>query len=382
MRKFLRKWRYLACLIALLGFVLSPYQVMAATVTLFSDALTDSRPGNVTPILPNHDIKFKVDAGTTFANNETIAIKFTGFTVGSATLVQADFAVLWDADGAGSYTALTPTTDYTIATVTAGADKTVTIVLTTTGAAAIGSNKYIEVTFTNGANKLPNPAAGSYTIDIDASTFGDTGQVQVAIIEGVTTTATVSASLSVGVAGLNAGTVNAATITQTDTTATAINFATLTVNAHKIAAQTVTVSTNGAGGYTTTLRWIDGSGTTNGLVSGGSNNCDGFTYNSATNASPQAWIAGTNPTGSAANVDTCWYGYTTEDSTLAGTPDRFTTSGGDKWAPFSTTGYEVMYDSGPVNAQAIKIGYKVEANALQPQGVYNGTTEYISTGIF
>jgi len=378
MKKLMIGRRWILALLFLAGLLVSPRPAAAETVTSFSDALSDARP----TVLANHDIKFKMDALTTIANTETVAIKFTGFTVGSATLVQADFAVAHDTDGAGSYTALTPTTHYTIATVTAGADKTATITFTTAGATAIGADKYMEVTFTNGTDKLPNPSANSYTIDIDQSTFGDTGQIQVAVVAGVSTSATVSASLSVAVAGLNAGTVNNATIDQTNTTPTEISFSTLTVNTHKVAAQTVTVSTNAGEGYTTTLKWLDGSGTSDGLTSGGSNNCDGFSYSAASNASPQAWVAGTNPSGTSANIDTCWYGYTTDDSTLGGTPSRFTTGGGDKWAPFSTTAYEIAYDSVPVNAQATHIGYKIEANALQPQGSYTGTTEYITTAIF
>ena len=378
LKRFRRQFSLLLAILFVVGLSALPKVAFGATVTLFSDALSDSRP----TILANHDIRFKVDTGTTFADSETIAIKFTGFTVGSATLVQADFAVLWDADGAGSYTPLTPTTDYTIATVTAGADKTATITLTTTGASAIGSNKYIEVTFTNGTNKLPNPAAGaSYKIDIDASTFGDTGQVQVAIIEGVTTSATVSASLSVSVALVaTAQAVNGAT-TSIETTATTVPFGTLTVNADKIGAHDITVSTTGAGGYTTTIRQLDGTGITN-ILNSSTNNIDGFNAASATNASPQAWAAGTNPSGTAANINSGWYGYTTNDATLAGTPDRFTSSGGDKWAPFDVAAYEVAYDSAPVNAQVIRVGHKVETNALQPQGVYNGIVEYITTAIF
>lgn len=379
MKKFMEKWRYLVCLLALIGIILSPYQARAATATLISDALSDSRP----TILANHDIKFKMDAATTIANTETVAIKFTGFTVGAGTLVQADFAVNHDADGVGSYTALTPTTHYTIATVNAGADPVVTITFTSAGATAISTDKYMEVVFTNGATKLPNPSAGSYTVDIDQSTFGDTGQVQVAIITGVTTTATVSASLTVTVGAVSSGgTVNGQTLDIT-TTASTVPFATMTVNTYKAAAHDITVSTNAASGYTTTIRQLDGSGMTN-ILASSTNNIDGFrgAGGTATNAAPLAWAAGTNPTGTAANVNTGWYGYTTNDATLGtGTADRFTNPG-NYWAPFDTTAYEVAYDSVPVNAQVVRVGHLLEVNALQPQGVYTGTVEYITTAVF
>jgi len=379
MKRFVRNWQSVLCLIATLALLCFPYQAFAATVSSFSDTLSDPRP----TILANHDIKFKMDASTTIANTETVAIKFTGFTVGSATLVQADFAVLHDSDGSGSYTALTPTTDYTIATVTAGSDKTATITFTSAGATAIGTDKYMEVTFTNGTDKLPNPSAGSYTIDLDSSTFGDTGQVQVAIIAGVTATATISASLSVTVDGVSSGgTVNGQSLDITTTSST-VPFGSMTVNAYKAGAHDITVSTNAASGYTTSIRQLDGTGMTN-ILNSSSNNIDGFrgAGGTATNAAPLAWAAGTNPSGTSSNTNTGWYGYTTEDSSLGtGTADRFT-SPGNYWAPFDVTAYEVMYDSAPVNAQKVRIGHMLEVNALQPQGNYTGTIEYITTAIF
>ena len=365
--------------LAILTVLIAPVVSKAATVTSFSDALSDSRP----TVLADHDIKFKMDAATTIIDTEELHIQFNGFTVGSATLVQADFTVLYDTDGAGSYTALTPTTDYTIAAVTAGADKTVIIAFTSAGATAIGTDKYMQVTFTNDTDKLPNPAAGSYTIDINESDFGDTGEVQVAIIAGVTTTATVSASLSVTVALVAAAqTVNGQTV-DIESTATTIPFGTMVVNTWKALAHDITVSTNAGEGYTTSIRQIDGSGMTN-ILASSSNNIDGFrgAGGTATNAAPLAWAAGTNPTGSGANVDTGWYGYTTEDATLGtGTADRFTNPG-NYWAPFDIAPYEVAYASGPVNAEVVRVGHMLEANALQPQGVYTGTIEYICTAVF
>jgi hypothetical protein len=374
MRRSSHKWRYLFCLIALVGLFISPWQTRAATVSSFSDQLSDSQP----TALANHDIKIKMDSGTTIANGKTLAIKFTGFTVGSATLLQSDFTVNHSATGSGAYTALTATTHYTIATVSAGADPTVTITFTTAGATAISTDKYIEVVFANAANKLPNPAAGTYSIDINSSTFGDTGAVQVAIITGITTTATVSASLSVAVALIASGqTVNGAT-TNIAPTATTMPFSSLTVNTPKIGGQSLTVSTNAIGGYTTLIRALQGSGT-NDVLADGSNNIDGFSNGSASNASPQAWA---HPTGTAGNVNSGWYGYTTDDATLGtGTANRFT-SVGNVWAPFSATGYEVSYSSSPVSSEVTKVGHQIEVNGLQPQGNYTGTVEYITTAVF
>ena len=368
----------ISLLIAIILIVSSPISAFAiTTVTSFTDTLSDSRPA----ILANHDIKFKMDASTTIVAGKNIAIKFTGFAVGIAKLVQTDFAVKYDADGAGNYTALVATDEYTIDEVSAGPDPVVTIEFTADGVTAIGTNKYIEITFTNGTNKLPNPVADIYTIDINSSTFGDIGEVQVVTIDGQTTNLAVSASLSVSVDPVGTGeSVNGATTNITITDPSLFPFGKMTVNNDKIGAIDIHVSTNAAGGYTTSISWPLGNGTSDGLTSG-SNNCDGFTNGSATNANPKTWSV--NPSGTSANVNTCWYGYTTEDSTLGnGTAGRFTATGGDKWAPFSNIPFEVAYDSVPVNDQITRIGHKVEVNALQPQGAYTGVTEYITTAVF
>lgn len=355
-----------------------------ATVTTFSDTLTTSIPS----VVANHTISWDLVDATGIAANDVFTIDFAdGFDTltGPITEDSVDF----EDDGTDKTTAAdcTGTEDFGVAintttdviTFTACTELTTvatgSVVTVKVGTNATGSG--------TGTAQIVNPAAGSYTITLANTTgYTDTGEIQVAVLASVAVSATVSASLSASVAGLNSGSVNVAAIDETDTSATTITFGTLTVNTHRIAAQTVTVSTNAAEGYTTAIRWIDGTTTTNGLTSSG-NNCDGFTASAATNASPQAWAAGTNPTGSTANVDTCWFGYTTEDATLGtGTVARFTTGGGDKWAPFSTVAAEVAYDSVPVNAQATNVGYKIEANALQPTGTYTGTTEFITTAIF
>ena len=355
----------------------SPYRIFGATVTSFSDALSDSRAS----IAANHTISWDVVDTSCIEANDVFKLTLTDWiTTGiteddidiqddgvdkttNTSCGSSDFSVTFNA---GSKEIIF-TACGTMTTITSGSVVTVKI-----GTNATQSG--------NGANQLSNPTAGSHTISLASTTgYTDSGEIQVATLSGQTTDLAVSASLSVTVAQVaSAQSVNNAT-TSITTTATTVPFGTMTVNADKVGAHDVTVSTNAAEGYTTSIRWF-GSGTTNGLTSG-SNNCDGFSFGTATNASPQAWAAGTNPSGTAANADTCWYGYTTNDSTLGvGTADRFTSSGGNKWAPFDTTPYEVAY--APVNAEVTRIGHKVEVNALQPVGSYSGVTEYITTAVF
>lgn len=366
-------------IIAVVGLLVMPVKVMGATATTFKDTLTESRPSTVA----NHTIVWDVvDATGIQAGDSFIITLASGFTDSSIT--EDDVDVTDDS------------TDITTAADCSGSEKmsveNSSHVLTFTGCAGDGLNIAASSVVTikigtnatengTGSNQITNPSAGSYTISMAGTGYTDSAELQVAVIAGVTTSLAVSASLSVTIAAVDASqSINGAT-TGITTTATTIPFGTMTVNADKIGAQTVTVSTNAAEGYTTSIHWF-GTGTNDGLTSG-SNNIDGFTNATATNGDPKAWVAGTNPSGTGANVNTGWYGYTTEDATLGtGTVDRFTSSGGDKWAPFSLTPYEVAYTDAPVNAEATKIGYKVEVNALQPQGSYSGTTEYITTPIF
>ena len=247
----------------------------------------------------------------------------------------------------------------------------------------IGSGETVTVKIgTNaagGSNQITNPAASTPSIVLSGSGYTGSGSAVVAIIAGVTTTATVSASLSVALAGNNSGSVNNAVIDVTTTTATGITFSALAVGTPSVASQTITVSTNADGGYTSTIRKISGT-TTIDVLNDTSNNCDGYVGSSATNADPKVWI---EPTGGTANTDTCWYGYTTEDSSLGtGTAARFTSAGGNKWAPFHIDPYEVVYYADPVSSQATKIGYEIEYNAMQLPGTYSGITEFITTAIF
>lgn len=369
----------LKMLLILAALVLAPIQVRAATVTTFSDTLSDSRPS----LAVDHTISWDVvDAGG-FVAGDSFAITFaSGFDTSAITEDDVDIEddgvdITTAADCSGSDVAsVAMANDVLTVTACEGDGANITGILTV----KIGTNAAESGT---GANQITSPAAGSYTVSMAGTGYTDSGEIQVAVIPGVTTSLAVSASLSVTVAGLaSSEAVNGATTTiDASSDATSIPFGTMVVNTAKVAGQTVTVSTNAAEGYTTAIRWF-GTGTNDGLTSG-SNNIDGFTNDTATNADPKAWADSTNPSGTAANTNTGWYGYTTNDATLGtGTADRFTSSGGNKWAPFSATPAEIAYDNAPVNAQATSIGYRVEVNALQPQGSYTGVTEYITTASF
>lgn len=385
MKRVFEKWRFVIQFLVLLGLILSPFSASAATVTTFSDTLSDSRSST----LSNHTIAW--DATDAFGTTDAITLTFAaGFDTSAVVEDDVDIA----GSTKGELTTAANCAAAEMVSVVMAAD---VLTITACGApdfgADIGAGEVITVEI--GANatssgtgtiRIVNPTAGSYTVALAGSGYTATGEVQVAVLSGLTTTAAVSASLSFAVTavdGVTGGqtTVNGQSI-DVATTSSTVPFGTLTVNTYKAAAHDLTVSTNAGEGYTTTIRQLDGTGMID-ILNSSTNEIDGFRGAvAATNASPLAWAAGTNPSGTSANDQTGWYGYTTEDATLGtGSVDRFTNPG-NFWAPFDVTAYEVAYASAPVNAQTIRVGHMIEVNALQPQGSYTGVIEYICTAIF
>lgn len=226
---------------------------------------------------------------------------------------------------------------------------------------------------------VTNPSTTNTTFYTRVITWSDTGTTQIdygqqafAILTSTSlaVSATVNPNLTFSLAAATSGTVNNATITVTSgTSASTIPLGTLASGAPSIAAHDATVTTNAGNGYTVTAS----ASATPPLVSG-ANDIDAFT---GTNASPATW---SSPNGSSANVNTGYFGYTTEDSTLGtGTAARFTSSGGNKWAGTTITGEEVIYSATGVSSQTTRLGWQGEVNSLQPAGSYTGAVVLIAT---
>lgn len=209
----------------------------------------------------------------------------------------------------------------------------------------------------------------------DDSTVLDTATVAFAVLDtdSIAVSATVDPNFSFAVAGVasggnfNGGTGNI----NVTSTATTIPFSTLADGTPKIAAHDITITTNAGSGYTVTASHSGAASSA--PLNSGSNNIDAF---SGTNASPTTWSA---PAGSAANTNTGYFGYSTEDATLCtGTANRFT-SGGAKWAGSSTVGAEVACATTGVSSQTTRIGWEAEINEIQPAGSYTGTVILVAT---
>ncbi len=227
---------------------------------------------------------------------------------------------------------------------------------------------------------ITNPTTTNTTYFARITTYSDTGttvidgtnNVAFAVLTStsIAVSATVDTNLTFTVAGVTSGgTVNGATTNITATAAT-IPFGTLASGSTKIGAHDLTVTTNGLGGYTITVK-AAAEPPLVGLVTG--NNIDDFT---GTNASPTAW---SSPTGTTQSVNTGFFGYTTNDGTLGtGTANRFT-SVGNVWAGTSTTASEVSFNSTGVSAQVTRVGWQAEVNSIQPADSYTGTVILTTT---
>ena len=227
---------------------------------------------------------------------------------------------------------------------------------------------------------ITNPTTTNTTYFARITTYSDTGttvidgtnNVAFAVLTStsIAVSATVDTNLTFTVAGVTSGgTVNGATTNITATAAT-IPFGTLASGSTKIGAHDLTVTTNGLGGYTITVK-AAAEPPLVGLVTG--NNIDDFT---GTNASPTAW---SSPTGTTQSVNTGFFGYTTNDATLGtGTANRFT-SVGNVWAGTSTTASEVSFNSTGVSAQVTRVGWQAEVNSIQPADSYTGTVILTTT---
>ena len=233
---------------------------------------------------------------------------------------------------------------------------------------------------------VTNPSGANTTYYVRTTTYSDTGST---IIDGSTVaafavlssssiavTASVDPIFTFTLAGVasggnfNGGSGNITVDNSSD--ANTIPFGTLAAGTPKIAATDITISTNASNGYTVTASHAATISGNPPLVSG-TDNFDSFT---GTNISPTSWSA---PSGTTANTNTAFFGYSTEDSSLCtGTVNRFT-SGGAKWAGTTTTGAEVACSTAGVTNETTRVGWEAEVNGIQPAGSYSGTVVLVAT---
>jgi len=359
----------------------------AADCTKESDTISDSRPTE----LANHDIKFKMDDATSIVLDETVTVEFNGFTSGSVVTVITDWVISHDADGLEEYTALTHTTDWTFTDAgTTQEHPTYTFTFTSDGATAIGSNKYIQIEFTNGTNKLANPGAGVKDINI-AGTFGgtETGKAKVAIIAGVGVTATVSESMSFVIANVAAASCDE-NIGGTDKSdeaghnATTVPFGDITPETFYFSCQSLQVKTNAENGYTCTVQETDQ------LKYNSTEFPDGDCDGTCTHEVVQTWSDTSNDGFGYCMHDITGNAAETTDATTDGCGDA-TDWVDDNQCDNATPTFKIFPDKqaaespenvmrsfSPVDDTSY-IGYKINAAYTQTAGDYSNTTIYVAT---
>ena len=364
-----------ALLLWVTGFPMLINTARAAALTSVSDTLSDSD----LQVVSNHSILFTTPSGV--AADGIITVTFAaGFNMNSVAFEDMD---LTD-DG----------TDVTLAasavSATWGAALASQVITLTNGRGAVtaGSLMVLDIGLNathsgTGDTQIINPnAAASVNITIGGG-FGDTGTAVVAIIDDVTVSASVGTSLTFTVAGIASGTgsvVNGETdsggTTDIATTATAIDWGTLTAGTTKLAAQTLSVTTNASNGYAVTLvmdqRLTSSAGDTINFFDDGTPATD-----------PANWSAPATTLGS---VDTYGHmGFTSDDANIAAA-DLFNAG---EWAGDALAGdHIVLHHSGPSDGSTQSsglshVGFRIQTSALQEAGTdYTAQLTYVATPIF
>ena len=273
-------------------------------------------------------------------------------------------------------------TGFNLAGVTTSSDVT----CPSSGVASISSQK-LTCTYGGGSmapgaqtltvDNVGNPgSADSYVMLLNSFNSGatllDTGECRVAIIEDVTVTAHVGATLTFTIVAVDSGTAVESTTTNATSTATTIEFGTIEPNTQYIAAQKLEVSTNADAGFSVKV-WQD-----NNLENAMANDIDRFA--DGVTSTPAAWAAPTETVDAEATYG--HFGLRPDDDDVDLT---FSTS---SWVGFYGDGtgfqHEVFVHGGPAKGETQHKGwdyveYSIEVSNLQEAGDYTNTLTYICT---
>ncbi len=199
----------------------------------------------------------------------------------------------------------------------------------------------------------------------------DSGVVALVIVPGITVSATVDPTLNFAVTGLPVSTIYKGALSTADrciNSATSITFGSplqpLAPNTDYDCGQSLTTSTNGIGGYQVTVHTVDPGST---MKNGPSSIPDWM----GTNASPAATPAGSNEL----------FAYTTNDSSLSGTANRFSNSD-NLFAGLSNTPAEVAYNTSTIANDTVNVAYRLRFTFLSAAGTYTGKVVYTCTATF
>lgn len=240
---------------------------------------------------------------------------------------------------------------------------------------ASGTQATFIITGVTNPNSIGSQLLHMYTktvadVQIEHSTF------RVAIVNAVSVTATVEASLTFSVLGMATSSeiVNGVALTGSSTMRS-MAFGVLTPGVAKTLGQKLKVSTNAAYGFIVTVQQDHN------LLSSNGADIDSFSNGVEASTTPLAW--GANPPTNILGQEMTYghFGFTGQDASL---------SNGDPFGASLYKGFnnsdpvEVMYHTGPADGLTPDIGtttiaYSIEIGNLQEAGDYSNTLTYICT---
>jgi len=361
----------LGLILVLIGMYLAIPTGRAGYTTKEKDILSDSRPST----LSNHEIQFVTPTGVD-ASTDTITVTFpTGWGMGTFALLNFDLAVdttdpiddcasfatektlavapgaspIWGIGQSGQVVTLTAPTDAASGEIAAGSCVQIEI-----GSNAIAGGA--------GATQLTNHATpASYAIDI-AGAFNDTGRVMVAVISGVTVSATVAESLSVTVNEVASATCPTTGGTKVTTTSTTVPFATVNTEAFYDGCQRVDVGTNAANGYGATVQKTQLLTCSSYTIADGSCDGGGSTCSTTTAA---GWATATNNGFGYCMADVAGNAATTADAAWGTNGCGAGTQYFKLIGTLAANAKTIMSSAGPVTGDQSYIGYRLTVDAAQ-----------------
>ena len=356
-----------------------------ATVTSRNDTLSDSRPTENS----NHDVEFITAAADAIGEGETLIVDFGGasdvFDLTGVVLGDVDLEVGGvDANLVAAASCGVPADEFE--TVISAVNDNITFTRCAGDGAVAGSSTINVKVGTNadgGANQINNPAASVPDITI-AGTFQAvqvTSTIKVAIIAGVTVSATVSEGLTVSVNTVTTANCpnydNGGAPNEVATTPTTVPFGTINVETFYDACQDLRVATNAGSGYNTTVQETDQ------LTSGATQIADGTCDGACTDSAEADWATATNN----------GFGYCMEDQGGYGDASATADAGwGTNGCDDADTFFKTIADAGASEAaQNIMssaaaasddrsfVGFRLTVDTAQPALTYTNTIVYITT---
>lgn len=365
--------------IVLVNFVAQP--ALAVAPDDLSILLSDSRPSTATNVTVTYDQSASGDfsAGDTLVVTFPTAMDTSGFASTDAldydiTINGTEETVVDSSDTCADDEIEITTVSSDVFTFTAcsgfvgEAAGTVIVIEIGTHATAGGT----------GNTQAVNSSAGTYSFTADA-TDEDAKDALVAVVAGVTVSATIEETLTVAVNGVSAGAScddNGGTPTEITTTSTSVPFSTISTETFYNGCQRIDVDTNAAGGYTVTIAQTQ-------LLTSGSNTigegtCDG----SCNDTTLGGWETATNN----------GFGYCADDRAGNAAADAGIAS--TDQCDDATPGYytfftdpteptvDFMFSGTPVSGDQTNISFHLSVDGAQAAGVYSNIVYYVATATF